>query len=75
MIHSLYVIDSGICIFSYQFKKDTTIDEQLLSGFLTAIGNFAKETFKSDTGLQTIHIQNQKLNFYLEPKNNAASRR
>ncbi|MBD3351544.1 MAG: hypothetical protein GF364_08660 [Candidatus Lokiarchaeota archaeon] len=69
MIHALYIIDSGICIYSYRFKKDTDIDEQLLSGFLTAIGNFAKETFKSDTGLQTIQIQDEKLNFYLDKKN------
>lgn len=69
MLSSLFVIDSGLCIYSYHFKKEMVIDEQLLSGFLTAIGSFAKETFQ--TGLQTINIRNgEKLNFYVEPKTN-----
>ncbi|MHA1683733.1 MAG: hypothetical protein ACTSUE_22535 [Promethearchaeota archaeon] len=64
MIHSLFIIDRGISIYSYHFKK-TDIDGQLLSGFLSAIGSFAQETFQ--TGLQTISIRNgEKMNFYVE---------
>jgi hypothetical protein len=67
MIFNLFVIDNGLCIYSYNYRKekDITIDEQLMSGFLTAIGQFAKETFK--TGLQTIGIQGgKKLSFFIE---------
>lgn len=65
MIHSLFIIDAGIAIFTHHFKKETAIDAQLLSGFLSAIGSFAQETFQ--TGLQTIHIRNgEKMNFYVE---------
>jgi hypothetical protein len=65
MISNLYVIDNGLCIYSYTFKKTITISEQLFSGLLTALGAFAQETFK--TGLQTIQIQNgQNLVFYLD---------
>lgn len=63
MIHHLYIIDSGVSIYSYHFKKGSEVDEQLLSGFLTAMGSFAKQTFKG--GLQTIYIEREKLNFYL----------
>lgn len=66
MINHLYVIDSGISIYSYDFKQGSEVDEQLLSGFLTAMGSFARETFQE--GLQTIYIENEKLNFYLEPE-------
>ncbi|MBD3187838.1 hypothetical protein GF325_13465 [Candidatus Bathyarchaeota archaeon] len=65
MIHSLFIIDHGIAIFTHHFKNETAIDAQLLSGFLSAIGSFAQETFQ--TGLQTIHIRNgEKMNFYVE---------
>lgn len=65
MIHSFYVIDAGLCIYHYDFKKETHLDDQLLSGFLTAIGSFAQEAFQK--GLQSIHIQNgQKINFYID---------
>ncbi len=66
MIHNLYVIeDGGICLYSYNFIKNISIDEQLLAGFLSAIGSFAQETFK--TGLQSIQIHDgQKLIFYVQ---------
>ncbi|MHA1150210.1 MAG: hypothetical protein ACTSR8_18415 [Promethearchaeota archaeon] len=65
MFHNLYVIDAGVCLYSYDFIEKTVIDDQLLSGFLTAIGSFAQETFQS--GLQTIKIlDGQKLIFYPE---------
>ncbi len=54
-----------MCIYTYNFRKSIDIDEQLLSGFLSAIGSFAQQTFQ--TGLQTINIENgQKMNFYVE---------
>ncbi len=66
MIHHLFVIDHGISIYTHDFIKESTIDPQLLSGFLAAIGSFANEAFK--TGLQTISVRNgEKLNFYIEP--------
>lgn len=65
MFHNLYVIDAGVCLYSYDFIENVAIDDQLLSGFLSAIGSFAQETFQS--GLQTIKIlDGQKLIFYLE---------
>jgi len=67
MIINLFIIDaeSGVCIYSYIYRKSIFVDENLLSGFLTAMGSFAQETFK--TGLQTIQIQNgRKLSFYVE---------
>jgi hypothetical protein len=66
MIHHLFVIDHGISIYTHDFIKESTIDPQLLSGFLAAIGSFANEAFK--TGLQTISVRNgEKLNFYIDP--------
>ena len=45
------------------------INEQLFTGYLSAIGSFAQETFKD--GLHSIQIKNgQKLVFYLESKHN-----
>jgi len=65
MIINLFVIDQGICIYSFDFKKNIYVDENLLSGFLTAVGSFAQETFQ--TGLQAIQIRNgQKLIFFIE---------
>ncbi|MHA1818877.1 MAG: hypothetical protein ACTSU2_16510 [Promethearchaeota archaeon] len=66
MIHALYIIYQGMNIYNYQLKKDIDLDPQLVSGFLTAIGNFARETFQS--GLQSIAIKNQKMSFYYDAK-------
>jgi hypothetical protein len=66
VIRDLYIIDVGICIYSYSFKPSTELNEQLLSGLLSAIGAFAQETFNA--GLQAMEIRNgQKLAFYFEP--------
>jgi hypothetical protein len=55
-----------MCIYSYNFKQDIAANEQLISGFLSAIGSFAQEIFQ--TGLQTIEIRNgKKLVFSIEP--------
>jgi hypothetical protein len=67
MIHHLFVIDHGMSIYTHDFIKESSIDPQLLSGFLAAISSFANETFK--TGLQTINVRNgEKLNFYIDPE-------
>ncbi len=55
MIHNLYIIsEGGIAIYCKNFAK-STLDEQLISGFLLAIGNFAKEAVGS--GLKKIEMQ------------------
>lgn len=65
MIRDIYIIDVGICIYSYSFKPSTDLNEQLLSGLLSAVGAFAQETFKS--GLQAMEIRNgQKIAFFFE---------
>ncbi len=66
IIINLYVIDgAGICIYSYEFQRNVFVNEQLLSGFLSAITMFAQEAFQ--TGLHAIQIRNgQKMIFYLE---------
>lgn len=66
MIQNIYIIDAaGICLYSYDFQRNIFINEQLLSGFLSAITMFAQEAFQ--TGLQAIQIRNgQKMIFYLE---------
>lgn len=65
MLYSLFIIDHGICLYIHHFKLNVAIDEQLVSGFLTAIGTFAQETFK--TGLQAVQIRNgEKMSFFIE---------
>ena len=44
MIHSLYVSDGGICLYSHNFKEDATVDDQLLLGFLTG-RNYIRRSF------------------------------
>ena len=55
MIHNLYIIsEGGIAIYTKNFIK-TSMDEQLISGFLLAVGNFAKEAVGS--GLRKIEME------------------
>ncbi|MFX1293641.1 MAG: hypothetical protein ACFFD2_02095 [Promethearchaeota archaeon] len=55
MIHNLYIIsESGIAIYSNYFVE-SILDEQLISGFLLAISNFATEAVGS--GLKKIELQ------------------
>ncbi|MFX1452034.1 MAG: hypothetical protein ACFFCM_14445, partial [Promethearchaeota archaeon] len=66
MIHSLYIINpAGICIYSEHFIE-SRIDEQLLTGFLTAIGSFSQEAIGG--ALQKINIRTgeQMVLFYHE---------
>ncbi len=55
MIYSLYIIsEGGIAVYSKNFVR-ASLDEQLISGFLLAVGNFAKEAVGS--GLKKIEMQ------------------
>lgn len=55
MIHNLYIItEAGVAVYSKNFAK-STMDEQLISGFILAIGNFATEAVGS--GLKKIEMQ------------------
>ena len=55
MILNLFIFhQSGPCIFKREYVKGTEIDEQLMSGFLTALSSFAQEAFLD--GLQRIHL-------------------
>ncbi len=65
MIEQFFIINQGMCIYEYHFSTHLSIDSQMLSGFLSAIGSFAQETFQS--GLSSIQIRNhKKLIFYLD---------
>ncbi len=69
MITNLYVIDHGVSLYSYSISKKMLIDEQMFTGFLSALGAFAQEVFKH--GLHSIQIKSiQKLILYLETKYN-----
>ncbi|NVM28218.1 MAG: hypothetical protein HWN65_05210 [Candidatus Helarchaeota archaeon] len=55
MIHNLYIINvGGIAIYTKNFAK-SLMDEQLISGFILAVGNFAKEAVGS--GLRKIEME------------------
>mgnify|MGYP000870060614 CR=1 FL=1 len=68
MINNLYIIDNAGCLlFSHCFIQRNNTNEQLISGFLSAMSSFAQETFQ--TGLQTMGIRNgQKLVFFIAPE-------
>ena len=64
MLFNFFIIDQGLCIYHYDFVKESSIDEQLLS---VSVYNrvTAQNTFQN--GLQAIQIQNgQKMNFFIE---------
>lgn len=55
LITALYLIaKGGTCIFKREYTR-TEVDEQLISGFLSAIEDFARETFLD--GLQEIKLK------------------
>ena len=55
MIHNLYIIsEGGVSIYTKNFVK-SPMDEQLISGFLLAVGNFVKEAVGS--GLRRIEME------------------
>jgi hypothetical protein len=55
MFHSIYIImENGVSVFSKHFKK-MKVDDQLISGFMSALGNFSTEALGSD--LQSIKLK------------------
>ncbi|MHA1276316.1 MAG: hypothetical protein ACTSQI_05880 [Candidatus Helarchaeota archaeon] len=69
MIHNLYIIsEGGIAIYSKHFAK-SDLDEQLISGFILAVGNFAMEAVGS--GLKKIEMETgEQLFVYYDPSMN-----
>ncbi len=56
MFHSLYITtENGVCIFAKHFLKKSKIDDQLISGFINALGSFATEALGA--GMQSLKLQ------------------
>lgn len=53
--------DTGICIFAYHTEESCrlSLDENLVSGFLSAITQFSRETFH-ESNLMTVKISRRK---------------
>ncbi|MHA1376965.1 MAG: hypothetical protein ACTSRG_01160 [Candidatus Helarchaeota archaeon] len=67
MIHSYYIINqAGIAIYTEHFVK-SNVDEQLLSGFLTAIGGFSQEAIGGELQKLNIKTGEQMVLYYHEP--------
>ncbi|TFG05061.1 MAG: hypothetical protein EU536_03160 [Promethearchaeota archaeon] len=58
MINAVFIIGaSGGCIFYHEFKKlGSGLDQDLVSGFLVALQNFAKETFGFESTPQKLDL-------------------
>jgi len=55
MLHSLYIImENGVSVFTKHYKK-MKVDDQLISGFMSALGNFSTEALGAD--LQSIKLK------------------
>lgn len=55
MIYSIYIItENGVCVFTKHYKK-SLVDDQLISGFMSALGNFSIEALGSE--LQSIKLR------------------
>ncbi len=55
MLHSIYItLESGACIYARHYI-DSRIDNQLLSGFIHALGSFANEALGSE--MQSLRLQ------------------
>ena len=55
MLHSFFIFsEHGICLFAEHFIE-TQIDNQLISGFINALGSFATEALGS--GMQSLRLQ------------------
>jgi hypothetical protein len=60
MIENLFIVtDTGICIFAYHAVARLQLDENLVSGFLSAITQFSQETFHESV-LQKVEITKKK---------------
>ncbi|NVM54916.1 MAG: hypothetical protein HWN66_14525 [Candidatus Helarchaeota archaeon] len=56
MIHSVFITTpSGTCIFEKHYLERSQINSQLISGFINALGAFAKEALGS--GMQSLKLQ------------------
>ncbi|MHA1791324.1 MAG: hypothetical protein ACTSVI_01685 [Promethearchaeota archaeon] len=67
MIENVYIIlESGVSIYSYSSPTGITIDENLITAFLTALNQFALETFQ-ESNLEKIDISNKKKLVYYNP--------
>ncbi len=49
--------DIGLTLYSYNFKKEKVVDDQLIGGFIAAINSFCQETFSSGGFLERIMHQ------------------
>jgi len=53
----IYNAETGIPYFSYDFKKRTIIDDQgMITGFLSAIQNYAKDVYRGELKVMKIEI-------------------
>lgn len=62
MIENLFIVtDTGICIFAYHAEESSrlNLDENLVSGFLSAITQFSRETF-NESILEKVEISRKK---------------
>jgi len=62
MIHAIFIIKDGICLFSRQYSKKR-IKTHLFSGFLSALMQFAKEVSHKD--LKKLIIEDDIFSLYL----------
>ena len=62
MIHAIFIIQDGVCLFSRQYSKKS-IKTQLFSGFLSALMQFAKEVSHKD--LKKLIIEDDIFSLYL----------
>ncbi len=62
MIHAMFIIKDGVCLFSRQYIKKS-IKSHLFSGFLSALMHFAKEVSHKD--LKKLIIEDDIFSLYL----------
>ena len=60
MIQSIFIIHNGVCLFSRQYGKEYQ-ESQLLSAFLTAINQLAREISHKD--LKTLILDEETFSF------------
>ena len=54
--------ETGLGLFSYSFNKESKADDQIIAGFLTAINEFGKQMFTSESSLSSTNIEQLKFN-------------
>ena len=65
----MYIIDHGVCIYSYEFKPVSLLNEDLLVGFLASMDDLAQVAFQE--GVQDLQIKSgYKLSFYMDVLHN-----